>query len=130
MHMSFVARALERSVFCASTCRGSIAKAIPTNAEKIKARRRRLAVRRDFKSSGVKTPEETRAFMSRLMVRLRSPQEPRPVKRFAFFRRCLSIVFRELRSGRNGRARGLHSVSAGDRGTFRGRRQDHHGLAV
>src|ERR1700686_2304561 len=44
MHINFAPTTLARSVFCASTCKGSIAVAIPTKAENINASRRRLDI--------------------------------------------------------------------------------------
>src|SRR5882672_9572638 len=57
IHISFVPMTLPRSVFCASTCNGTIAEANPTNAEKISASRRRLdIVFGELRSGGNRCP--------------------------------------------------------------------------
>src|SRR5882672_11318696 len=84
MHMSFSPRTLARSVFCAPTCNGSIAEAIPMMAEKISARLRRFVKTRARPGvpSGVKTPDDERAFMSRL--------KPRPTNALVILNKLLN----------------------------------------
>src|ERR1019366_3551223 len=49
-----------------------------------------------FGVPGVETPGGNAGFMSRLMVRLRSPQEPRPTRLRRFTRKLLSFAARSI----------------------------------